>query len=260
MDDTNGLDDTNELQSERDPRWGALTLGTLSPGEEGDLRRAAPDLYARCRPLDPARMADRVEAALAARAERPQLAERPRERERSRLVLMFALTTGVVVPGIVAAVVYAPTIMSSAGGPPLYAMSMPRGGGSGLPNLSTPDARLEAALTPIGRIQGPVAFRGALLIHPESGRAQPWHLQLQPTRRNEFFLSGTRAELFPGVPSGEWDMLIAVGRPGSPLSEDELRSLADKGLNGDHQVLKQRVVLKGPCVPSADMPCPEGGP
>jgi hypothetical protein len=63
MDRSSAVAGAEDLRREDHPCWRALTLGMLSAEEEAVLRRAAPDLYERCRPLDADRMVARVERA-----------------------------------------------------------------------------------------------------------------------------------------------------------------------------------------------------
>lgn len=254
MHHAHAVDDAVDLQSSEHPRWRALTLGTLSVEEEATLRRAAPDLYERCRPLDADRMVARVEGALAVRRRSVSPLNASAKPRRAPPVWMpgavygCALTLAIVI-GMV------PVRSSLRKDPWRYEVSPPRGDAPGVPILSAPDSRLDMTLSPVGRVRGPMAFRGAALIHPETGRAHPWHIDLEPTRDNEIFLSGTRATLFPGVASGEWEMYLAVGRPGPRLTEPELRRLVGQGPRDGTQVLRVPVVLRGPCAGTFAHPC-----
>lgn len=256
MNKTSGMDDDNELRSENHPRWSALTLDTLSAEEEAVLQRAAPDLYERYRPLDADRMAARVEKALAATRKSATAPVRPESLTPAwwawwtpRAAFGGLALAALVVIGVV------PMISSQRGDPLHYEVAPPRGNSPGVPVLTTAESRMDVALSPVGEIKGPVALRGVALINPGTGRAYPWHVDLVPTRNNEIFLSGKRIELFPGVPAGEWDVYIAVGRPGPPLTEAELRSLAGQKPRDDKQVLVIPVVLPEPCTGTKDRPC-----
>jgi hypothetical protein len=113
-------------------------------------------------------------------------------------------------------------------------------------------------IVPVTPPHGRLAVRGAVLVAPgrtDPGRVRPWSLSVEPTAENVVVLSGTRRDLFPGVPRGEWDMVVAVGRPGPAISDDELVRLAGAPSTRDVQVLRKRVVLEGPCVGTPERPC-----
>ena len=116
-------------------------------------------------------------------------------------------------------------------------------------------------IVPVEPLREKIAVRGTLLVRPggtEPGRVRAWEPAVVPTGDNVIILSGTRLQLFPGVPRGEWDMIVAVGRPGPSLPEGDLLRLADQGAPvGDVQVLKKRIVLEGAC--SNSHPCPDEG-
>jgi hypothetical protein len=113
-------------------------------------------------------------------------------------------------------------------------------------------------IVPVTPPDGRLAVRGAVLVAPgrtDPGRIRPWSLSAAPTAENVVVLSGTRRDLFPGVPRGEWDMVVAVGRPGPAIADDELVRLAGAACHDGVQVLRKRVVLEGPCVGTPERPC-----
>jgi len=142
------------------------------------------------------------------------------------------------------------------------AWSEPRGGKFPTAHLSS-DPRdpypkvLSEVIVPV-HVEGDIAVRGALLVRAGSAASQAayaWALPAKPNADEEIVISGTRRELFPGAGSGEWDMVVVVGRPGQPLSESDLRRVADHGSDADYQVLRKPVKLAGPCVGTQERPC-----
>jgi hypothetical protein len=233
---------------EADPRWRDLALGALPAVQAEALRQAAPHLHEIHRPFDEAehaRLLDWVEARLAGK--------RRVAPARWRRGLLRAMAT-VAAAGAVALAFLHPGHDSLE-----LAWSEPRSGGPHVSHLSSaPGARLTELIVPVRPVADPIAIRGALLLRPggaDPERARAWRAPLKLTQDNEIVLAGTRAELFPGMDSGDWDMVIVVGRPGPALAADELRELADRGSHGGLVVLKKRVVLDGPCVGSRSRPC-----
>ncbi len=241
VESSNGEDETIEAlrvahrrAAEADPRWRALTLGALSTEEAEALRREDPDLYEIHRPFDDddhARLLDRVEARL------------PR---RSRAV-WWRRPIPEVAAALAAAAALALAVVSTRPRPLDLAWSASRGDTAPAHLSSAPGDRLTEMIVPVHPVDGPIAVRGSLLLRPGGagpGSACTWPLHVVPSRDHEIILSGTRAELFPGVASGDWDMIVVVGRPGPALSDDEVRRLAGGGSSRDLVVLRRRVVLE----------------
>jgi hypothetical protein len=236
------LADLRRREPRADPRLRSLALGVLTAEEAEALRLEVPDLYESHRPFDDDEHDRIFEGVLRRLACKARVA--PPAWWRRRL------------PGVAAALgaaaVLALVLASPRPAPLELAWSEPRGGSPDPPHVSTaPGSRLVEMIVPVHPLDGPIAVRGALLLRPGGtgpGRARTWPLHVAPTRDGEIILSGTRAELFPGVESGDWDMVVIVGRPGPALDDRELRRLADGGSSGGLQVLRKRVVLDGPPV------------
>ncbi|WP_438037595.1 hypothetical protein [Sorangium sp. So ce128] len=73
-----------------------------------------------------------------------------------------------------------------------------------------PGSRLEITLRPATRVDGPVAVR-AFLIQGETAR--PWDVHADLSEQGAARIEGDTETLFPGVPEGEWEIAIAIGRP-----------------------------------------------
>jgi hypothetical protein len=260
-----------EAEARRDPRWAELAMGSLSEDDAEDLRRASPDLYEIYRPFDGdehERLVTAIAGRLAARAPASSTLAAgadpaPRTDGGAPVVSISGWRRArAPIAGALAAAAAIAVVVSQKPPPLELAWSEQRGGAASAPHLSSvagsPHERLAEMIVPVTPIRGRVAVRGALLVEPgrtDPGRVRPWALAAEPTSENVIVISGTRRDLFPGVPRGEWDMVVAVGRPGPALSEDELLRLAWAGATGDVQVLKKRVVLEGPCVGTPERPC-----
>jgi hypothetical protein len=80
--------------------------------------------------------------------------------------------------------------------------------GSKLVVAQNRDLRLD--LVPAAPVQGAVAARGFLLRGDE---VRPWDPPFSVDRGGAVHLSGRGDALFAGVPEGDWEIAIAVGRP-----------------------------------------------
>jgi hypothetical protein len=255
-----------EAEGERDPRWTALAQGTLSEDGVEALRRASPELHEMYRPFDAAED-DRLVSALAARLAppAPSLAALCSDgaRPASPVVpIAWWRRSPAPVAGALALAAAAAFAFLRPPPPVELAWSEQRGGAASAPHLSSvpgsPHDRLAEMIVPVTPQKDRLAVRGAVLLAPgrtDPGRVRPWSLSAEPTAENVVVLSGTRRDLFPGVPRGEWDMVVAVGRPGPALSDDELVRLLGTASTGDVQVLRKRVILEGPCVGTPEHPC-----
>lgn len=84
-----------------------------------------------------------------------------------------------------------------------------------------PGSRLEITLRPATRVDGPVAVR-AFLIQGETAR--PWDVHADLSEQGAARIEGDTETLFPGVPEGEWEIALAIGRPAAlPDSAAEVR-------------------------------------
>ncbi|WP_437580116.1 hypothetical protein [Sorangium sp. So ce887] len=92
-----------------------------------------------------------------------------------------------------------------------------------------PGSRLEIALRPATRVEGPVAVRAFLIA---GDRALPWDVRAEVSAQGAARIAGDTETLFHGVPEGEWEIAIAIGRlealpdrpvelAGEPRSEGE---------------------------------------
>lgn len=85
-----------------------------------------------------------------------------------------------------------------------------------------PGSRLEITLRPATRVDGPVAVR-AFLIQGETAR--PWDVHADLSEQGAARIEGDTETLFPGVPEGEWEIALAIGRPAAlPDSAAEVRA------------------------------------
>jgi hypothetical protein len=237
-------------RAEGDPRWQALTLGALSAEESEALRREAPEQFEVHRPFDDAEQARLFDGLQQRLGEKSRVI--PLASWRRRLLRVAA--------PLAAAAAVALVFASTRPGPVEVAWSEPRGDAAVVHLSSAPGARLTELIIPRSPLKGPIAVRGSLLARPRGagpGRVHAWSLTGTSTADGEIVISGTREGLFPGVESGDWDMIVIVGLPGAPLSDDEVRRLADGGASRELRVLRKRVVLDGPCVGT---PCGEGSP
>ncbi|WP_437902283.1 hypothetical protein WME95_27050 [Sorangium sp. So ce327] len=113
---------------------------------------------------------------------------------------------------------------------PAYAMTLAGGevrersasSGAGATARLGPGSRLEITLRPATRVDGPVAVR-AFLIQGETAR--PWDVHADLSEQGAARIEGDTETLFPGVPEGEWEIAIAIGRPAA--LPDSAAGLAD---------------------------------
>ncbi|WP_437541170.1 hypothetical protein WME97_26345 [Sorangium sp. So ce367] len=113
---------------------------------------------------------------------------------------------------------------------PAYAMTLAGGevrersasSGAGATARLGPGSRLEITLRPATRVDGPVAVR-AFLIQGETAR--PWDVHADLSEQGAARIEGETETLFPGVPEGEWEIAIAIGRPAA--LPDSTAGLAD---------------------------------
>ena len=76
--------------------------------------------------------------------------------------------------------------------------------------LLRPGGRFEVELRPTAHVDGAVAIRAFLLRGDE---VRPWDPPFEVSRDGSVRIAGAVDTLFSGVPSGDWDMAFAVGRP-----------------------------------------------
>jgi hypothetical protein len=134
---------------------------------------------------------------------------------------------------------------------PAYAMTLAGGevrersasSGAGATARLGPGSRLEITLRPATRVDGPVAVR-AFLIQGETAR--PWDVHADLSEQGAARIEGETETLFPGVPEGEWEIAIAIGRPAA--LPDSAAGLADArsskaGKDNKFRVLRFNVLL-----------------
>ncbi|WP_437970579.1 hypothetical protein WMF04_15385 [Sorangium sp. So ce260] len=73
-----------------------------------------------------------------------------------------------------------------------------------------PGSKLEIALRPATRVEGPVAVRAFLIA---GDKALPWDVRAEVSAQGAARIAGDTETLFRGVPEGEWEIAIAIGRP-----------------------------------------------
>jgi CHAT domain-containing protein/tetratricopeptide (TPR) repeat protein len=208
-----------------DPRWEALSAGALSKEEAEALRRESEAteegkrLHALFQPLEPEarqRSFDQVMAKLelerkgdkpprdGEKAKRPFLARKvfagAALAMAASIALFLTTRAPVVEPSVVA---YS---MVAHGEQSTRALPGPSDDSAPL-RLSSPGSRLELRLDPIRGIESPkvkLLLLGEGTIHPIS-----FALTLAPN--GSLSISGTKEELFPGIPPGSYQLVVAVG-------------------------------------------------
>ncbi|WP_437313099.1 hypothetical protein [Sorangium sp. So ce385] len=261
-----------------DPRWDALAERELSADDEVELRaqagrstaaRAALEAF---RPFDESERdafeaqvmtameatpaatsgaaptaavpslspaAAQVATSAASTAPQPKTVIAPLRARRRALVAMAS--TGLLATAAAALLLFRP-----AAGPPFpgYTLSIAGGernarGAPGAPAAPRigPGSLVELVLRPATPVRGPVAVRGVLV---QGGRRETWRPPVEITADGVVRIAGTREALFPGLPDGPWEVVLAVGRPDA-LPADPA---AAQGAPEDLQVLRATVVLK----------------
>ena len=107
-----------------------------------------------------------------------------------------------------------------------------------------PGDRFTLTLEPVGQLTGAITGRGFLL---QGDQVRPFEPEFLVDRDGTIHVAGDVSKLFAGVPPGEWEVEIAVGRPETlPTStRDVLRPRdADAG-PAAWWLVRQRVHLDG---------------
>lgn len=80
----------------------------------------------------------------------------------------------------------------------------------GGPTLLAPGGRFEMDLAPTATVTGAVWVRAFLL---QGDTVRPWNPPVSVGRDGAVHIAGPVDQLFAGVPPGEWEVALAVGRP-----------------------------------------------
>lgn len=200
-----------------DPRWPSFAEGSLGEEDRADLvelaqrtedGRRALDVY---RPITAAEQASFVDQILAPAPARAQ-SIRPRK-VRARIAVAFsvvalaaATTLLLVVPGRGLSPVPDYSIA-------LVGEQTQRGPAVAAPvPFFGPGAEVELIARPATRTTGAVAARGFIT---REGRVEAWSPPIEVSPEGSVRIAGSFEEVFRGVPPGEVDLVLAVGRSGS---------------------------------------------
>jgi hypothetical protein len=114
------------------------------------------------------------------------------------------------------------------------------------PLVMRPGTSFVMDLQPLGPVQGAIGARAFLL---RDDTVRPWNVSFVVARDGSVRIAGPTDALFAGVPAGEWEIAVAVGRPENlpTTARDVLRAreaMADAGAAAWHLVV-ERVRLGG---------------
>ncbi len=106
-----------------------------------------------------------------------------------------------------------------------------------------PNSRFEIELRPSAPVDGAVAARGFLLRGDE---VRAWDPPFSVTTGGAIRIAGPVETLFAGVPSGRWEVAVAIGRPEllPTAPRDILRARAKNPDQGWH-LLREWIRLEG---------------
>jgi hypothetical protein len=106
--------------------------------------------------------------------------------------------------------------------------------------------RFELTIVPGAQVTGAIGARGFLVRGSE---VRPWDPPLSVARDGTVTLAGPAGVLFEGVPPGEWDVAVAVGRPETlPTAPRDILLAVDADAGaGDRawRLVRQRITLGG---------------
>jgi hypothetical protein len=110
----------------------------------------------------------------------------------------------------------------------------------------TPGHRFEVDLRPTAPVTGAVGARAFLL---QGGHVRPWDPPFSVFSDGSVRIAGSVDALFAGVPTGDWEIAVAVGRPEvlPTAPRDVLRARSEDGRHSDAAVgwrlVRERVRL-----------------
>ncbi len=217
-----------------DPRWQALTEGTLGEADRAELEalasrseeaRRALEVY---RPLDATDQAELVEKLLAV-APAPVLAPviplRPR---RKALTALFAIGSMAA-----AAALFLALPARDPGAIPAYEVAMAgeqsqRGPAapSGAVRVFGPGSDVELVLRPAVAEKGAIAAQGFI---SRDGRVEAWAPPIEVSADGAVRIVGPYEVVFRGVAPGAVELVLVVGRPGLIPSDPTLVEVAQRG-------------------------------
>lgn len=152
--------------------------------------------------------------------------------------------------GKLAAVVLVPAAMAVASGMLYLRMRVqpptipPYAVAAGAPTELHPGGDLSLTLDPQGLLTGAVGAH-AFLVRGDDVR--PWEPQIVVDREGVIHVSGSVDRMFTGVPPGDWDLALVVGRPETlPRSpQDALRPRGSDAGTAAWWLVRQHVRLAG---------------
>ncbi|MDP9150858.1 MAG: hypothetical protein M3O36_13080 [Myxococcota bacterium] len=88
----------------------------------------------------------------------------------------------------------------------------------------------EVAIRPSGHVDGAIAVRAFLL---RGDQVRPWDPPFHVERDGSARIAGSVESLFAGVPPGDWEVAVAVGRPETlPTAPKTILQARDEALSG----------------------------
>ncbi|HVK70865.1 MAG TPA: hypothetical protein VM694_40700 [Polyangium sp.] len=265
---------------EDDPRWSALVEGKLPERDRAaleELARSTPrdeEAWHMLQPLDEqarARFTDGILAQMqgekAAAEESPSPAPPPREgaqvlplpKKRAwRPALAVALAAAAAVALFVGLRGSPSTdgngpiaLLSSQDPVPAYEFTLLGGERSTRTEPTEPSltvrlgsgSSLEILLRPATSDRKPIAAGGFLI---QDGRARVWEVQPEISLDGAIRITGDRQTLFPNVPAGSYEIVIAVGRPGALPDADAVARGAAGERDARVRLFRQSIVLVDP--------------
>jgi hypothetical protein len=107
-----------------------------------------------------------------------------------------------------------------------------------------PGGRFEIEVRPLGPVTGAVGARAFLL---RGDAVRPWDPPFVVDRDGSVRIAGPVASLFAGVPAGEWEVAVAVGRPEMlpTAPKDVLRAREPHAGDAAWRLVRRRVLLGG---------------